>query len=59
MTWGYADFIILRCQSEPKAVVHIRLHPGRHGECEVLHEGREEEEKLHLGQALSKTHPLT
>lgn len=59
MTWGYADFIILRCQSEPKAVVHIRLHPGRHGECEVLHEGGEEEEKLHLGQALSKTHPLT
>lgn len=59
MTWGYADFIILRCQSEPKAVVHIRLHPGRHGECEVLHEGGEEEEKLHLGQVLSKTHPLT
>ena len=57
--WGCTDFILTRCQSDAKQKVHRRLPPSRHGEGEVLHEGREEEEKLHLGKCLPWTQPLT
>lgn len=56
---GCADFILTWCQSDAKVVVHHRLHPSRHGEGEMLHEGGEEEEKFHFGQVLPETHPLT
>ena len=58
LAWGRTYFIWLQCQSDAKVVVHHRLRPSRHGEGEVLHEGGEEEKKLHLGQGLSETQLL-
>ena len=54
-----ADFIWMWCQDNAITRLHHRLHPSRHGEGEALHEGGEEEEKLHLGQGLPGTYPFT
>lgn len=56
---GCTDFILMWCHSDTKVIVHRRFHPSGHGYGEPLHKRGEEEEKLHLGQSLTQTDPLT
>lgn len=58
LAWGGTDLVCKWCQGDAKPVVQHGLHPSRHLEGEVLQEGSEEEEKLHLGQSLAETEPL-
>lgn len=56
---GCTDFIRIRRQGDSKTGLHLRLHPRRHVEGELLHEGGEEEEQLHPSQSLSEAQSLT
>lgn len=58
LAWDGTDLVRKRRQGDAKPVVQHGFHASRHLEGEVLQERSEEEEKLHLGQALAETEPL-